>query len=209
MYVTAFSSNNVWVKLGFPFSPQLQNWKCALFITPATWPLKATSSGFLLKSLTPSPHVYSHKWFADYNSYFTAPLWVSMATTAWESTAACLLTAQTIPCWRHTQLLMFPGWGGMAACPDCCLQAFTSPAWLAWFSVMWRQARRGGPDRINTFLERIFKTMVTLHTIVGYSKWDISLYPIISHSEVSWQLITYQVLTLRWAGFEFYKRTLC
>ncbi len=60
----------------------------------------------------------------------------------------------------HTLLFRFPGWSGMAECSR--LQAFTSPAWLGWFTVMWRQARivdyPTGLIHSNTFLEGVVKT---------------------------------------------------
>lgn len=82
-----------------------------------SWPLKhdlwqPQVQGFVLISLPLFCHVYFLKWFADSNSCLTAPLWVSMATTAWESTAACLRALQTIPLWRHSTHFISVSWLG-------------------------------------------------------------------------------------------------
>lgn len=150
--VRDFSLIRQWLsQIRFPFSCHSQNWKCALSITPKTSPRKTTSFNFVVMNLPLLPHVYFLTWFADSNSSLTAPLWVSMATTAWESTAACLRAAQAILSWRHTVLFMFPGWACRQAWPSAHpYRGLHHAAWLAWLSVMWRQARSGGPDRINT-----------------------------------------------------------
>lgn len=112
-------------------------------------PPKTTSFKFIVTDLPLLPHVYFLKWFQT-NFSLTAPPWVSMATTAWESTAACLRAAHRPSLADVTLLFMFPGWACRQAWPSAHpYRGLHHAAWLAWFSVMWRQARSGGPHRIN------------------------------------------------------------
>lgn len=161
--VRDFSLIRQWLsQMRFPFSCHSQNWKCALFITSKKSPPKTTSFKFIVTDLPLLPHVYFLKWFQT-NFPLTAPPWVSMATTAWESTAACLRAAHrpSLADVTHCYLCFRVGHAGrhgqVLTLTEVYIMQRDSPGSL-WCGDKHVVEDLIGLMHCNAFLERIFKT---------------------------------------------------